>query len=159
MSKMCIFITLSFFEWNIRVFSHLIPFSPPEELGAFNHLFFFLTYVTTSNSERGRSSQSGSLQIVLTLRNPNLSQERLRVWADHVAQWECFVHCVWLSRMLVWVLIRWFMVRFCRYDSSSMSLLLHVLQLRNLSKATVRDGYKVWVCFYLHMSLCVVRIN
>ncbi|TVK90640.1 Protein WWC3 [Bagarius yarrelli] len=32
-----------------------------------------------------------------------------------------------------------------RYDSSSMSLLLHVLQMRNLSKATVRDGYKVYV--------------
>ncbi|KAM9481921.1 protein WWC3 isoform 3-T3 [Clarias gariepinus] len=31
------------------------------------------------------------------------------------------------------------------YDSSSMSLLLHVLQLRNLSKAAVRDGYKVFV--------------
>ncbi|KAI4884711.1 hypothetical protein NFI96_024807 [Prochilodus magdalenae] len=31
------------------------------------------------------------------------------------------------------------------YDSTSMSLLLHVLQMRNLSKATVRDGYKVFV--------------
>ncbi|GAA6072826.1 protein WWC3 isoform X5, partial [Tachysurus ichikawai] len=31
------------------------------------------------------------------------------------------------------------------YDSSSMSLLLHVLQVRYLSKATVRDGYKVFV--------------
>ncbi|XP_017335192.1 protein WWC3 isoform X1 [Ictalurus punctatus] len=31
------------------------------------------------------------------------------------------------------------------YDSSSMSLLLHVLQMRNLSKATVRDGYKVFL--------------
>ncbi|XP_046711025.1 protein WWC3 isoform X1 [Silurus meridionalis] len=31
------------------------------------------------------------------------------------------------------------------YDSSSMSLLLHVFQLRNLSKATIRDGYKVFV--------------
>uniref|UniRef100_A0AAR2IVP9 WW domain-containing protein n=1 Tax=Pygocentrus nattereri TaxID=42514 RepID=A0AAR2IVP9_PYGNA len=34
---------------------------------------------------------------------------------------------------------------FYRYDSTSMSLLLHVLQMRNLSKATVRDGYKVFV--------------
>uniref|UniRef100_W5KTS9 WWC family member 3 n=1 Tax=Astyanax mexicanus TaxID=7994 RepID=W5KTS9_ASTMX len=31
------------------------------------------------------------------------------------------------------------------YDSTSMSLLLHVLQMRNLSKATVRDSYKVYV--------------
>uniref|UniRef100_A0A8B9KGT9 WWC family member 3 n=1 Tax=Astyanax mexicanus TaxID=7994 RepID=A0A8B9KGT9_ASTMX len=32
-----------------------------------------------------------------------------------------------------------------QYDSTSMSLLLHVLQMRNLSKATVRDSYKVYV--------------
>ncbi|XP_062854123.1 protein WWC3 isoform X3 [Trichomycterus rosablanca] len=31
------------------------------------------------------------------------------------------------------------------YDSSSMSLLLHVLQLRNVTKAAVREGYKVFV--------------
>uniref|UniRef100_A0A8B9KEL8 WWC family member 3 n=1 Tax=Astyanax mexicanus TaxID=7994 RepID=A0A8B9KEL8_ASTMX len=36
-------------------------------------------------------------------------------------------------------------LRFHRYDSTSMSLLLHVLQMRNLSKATVRDSYKVYV--------------
>uniref|UniRef100_A0A673KMN5 Protein WWC3-like n=1 Tax=Sinocyclocheilus rhinocerous TaxID=307959 RepID=A0A673KMN5_9TELE len=32
-----------------------------------------------------------------------------------------------------------------RYDSNGMFLLLHVLQMRNLSKATVRDGCKVFV--------------
>ncbi|XP_076871100.1 protein WWC3 isoform X3 [Brachyhypopomus gauderio] len=31
------------------------------------------------------------------------------------------------------------------YDSSSISLLLHVLQMRNLNKAVVRDGHKVFV--------------
>ncbi|XP_066521743.1 protein WWC3 isoform X3 [Hoplias malabaricus] len=31
------------------------------------------------------------------------------------------------------------------YDSTSLSLLLHVIQMKNLSKATVRDGFKVFV--------------
>lgn len=48
-----------------------------------------------------------------------------------------------LARHSVIDLIRPFWVHFCRYDSSSMSLLLHVLQMRNLNKAIVRDGYKV----------------
>ena len=30
-----------------------------------------------------------------------------------------------------------------RYDSTSQSLLLHLLQLKNLNKSTVRDGHKV----------------
>ncbi|TRY58464.1 hypothetical protein DNTS_002078 [Danionella cerebrum] len=32
------------------------------------------------------------------------------------------------------------------YDSNGMFLLLHVLQLRNLSKAIIRDGTKVYIC-------------
>lgn len=56
---------------------------------------------------------------------------------------EIDVSYLWLCRRLVSFLIQGFWVNFCRYDSSSMSLLLHVLQVRYLSKATVRDGYKV----------------
>ncbi|XP_056459697.1 protein WWC3 [Gadus chalcogrammus] len=35
------------------------------------------------------------------------------------------------------------------YDSSSQSLLLHLLQLKNLNKSTVRDGHKVYVKVHL----------
>ncbi|KAG7276285.1 hypothetical protein CRUP_015608 [Coryphaenoides rupestris] len=35
------------------------------------------------------------------------------------------------------------------YDSTSQSLLLHLLQLKNLSKASVRDGHKVYVKVHL----------
>ncbi|KAM3876459.1 protein WWC3 [Diretmus argenteus] len=35
------------------------------------------------------------------------------------------------------------------YDSSSQSLLLHLLQLKNLNKSIVRDGYKVYVKVHL----------
>uniref|UniRef100_A0A8C4ZEJ8 WWC family member 3 n=1 Tax=Gadus morhua TaxID=8049 RepID=A0A8C4ZEJ8_GADMO len=36
-----------------------------------------------------------------------------------------------------------------RYDSTSQSLLLHLLQLKNLNKSTVRDGHKVYVKVHL----------
>lgn len=33
----------------------------------------------------------------------------------------------------------------CRWESSSQSLRLHLLQLKGLNRCSVRDGYKVWV--------------
>lgn len=62
----------------------------------------------------------------------------------------------WQSSFLVNI-SGWTVFSLHRWESSSQSLRLHLLQVKNLNRSIVRDGYKVWVLSALKMKEILVE--